>query len=122
MVIELRAEEHVIHRKTVQFCHSRHAQTRQRHFVPMMTFTVPGGRTFQGEYRTTHSENIRADVWQASADTDAVVLGVSFSLKRQILLNTLHVLMQGKASTVTLDSGLTISSYPPASRKPSNSR
>jgi hypothetical protein len=122
MIIELRADEHVIQRKTVPFCHSRHAQTRQQHFAPMMTFALPGGRSFQGEYRTMRAETIQADVWQANADTDAVVLGVSFALKRQILLNTLHLLVPGKARTDTIDSGLTISSYPPSSRKTSNNR
>ena len=122
MIIELRADEHLLHRKTVKFCHSRHAQRWQRHFATILTFAVAGGRTYQDEYRTTRAEAIRADIWQASADTDAVVLGVSFASKRQILLNTLHILMPGKSRTDTIDRGLTVTSYPASARKPSNDR
>jgi hypothetical protein len=122
MVVELRADEHLIQRRTVRFCHLLNARDKERGFRLMMSSLMRGGRTFQGEYVTTRSETIHADVWQAGADSDAVILGVSFANKRQIFLNTLHILMPGKARTDTLDLGLTIASYPVRPRQPYNER
>lgn len=122
MVVELRADEHLIQRNTVRFCHLLNARDKERGFRLMMSAPMRGERTFQDEYRTKRAEAIRADVWQAAADTDAVIVGVSFASKRQILLNTLHFLVPGKARTDTLDRGLTIASYPVPVRKPYNDR
>jgi hypothetical protein len=76
------------------------------------SFQFSGGHTFQGTYHTKNSERIEADVWQAGADADDIVLGVSFVLRNQILLNTIHIVKPGESTQSELDPGLLIKTYP----------
>jgi hypothetical protein len=71
---------------------------------------------FGGQYRARKADNIEGDIWQASSDTDALILGVSFATKHQILLNTLHVAKVHAKSTAELDKGLYITTYPVVAR------
>jgi hypothetical protein len=77
-------------------------------------FHFVGGHTFQGQYRTRSTESIEGDIWQASGDPDALILGISFDegKHKQILLNTLHVARPEKQSSSELDRGLFITTYP----------
>jgi hypothetical protein len=76
------------------------------------SFRFSGGHTFQGTYHTKNSERIEANVWQAGADADDIVLGLSFALPNQILLNTTHIVEPGKSTQSNLDPGLVIKTYP----------
>jgi len=55
---------------------------------------------------------------QAGADPAAILLGVSFATKQQVLLNTIHIARPGKASISEIDRGLTVRTFP-VSRKQS---
>ena len=75
-------------------------------------FYFGGGHTFQGEYHTTERQRIEGNIWQAGADPDALLLGVSFMTKNQILLNTLHVAKPDKATGTMVDPGVVVRTYP----------
>jgi hypothetical protein len=75
-------------------------------------FYFSGGHTFQGQYHTKASDKIEGDIWQAGADPDAVLLGLSFATKDQVLLNTIHIAKPGKASQTKVDSGIVVKTYP----------
>jgi hypothetical protein len=55
------------------------------------SFHFPGGPTFQGLYHTKNTEIIEGSIWQAGADPDDILLGVSFLVHDQVLLNTIHI-------------------------------
>jgi hypothetical protein len=76
------------------------------------TFHFPGGHTFQSEYHTRKAETIEGTIWQAGADPDAILLGVSFMANNQVLLNTIHIAKPGKNTELTLDTGLVMKTYP----------
>ena len=68
-------------------------------------------------------DSIEGNVWQAGAESDGVILGVSLMTKQQIVLNTLHFASADTACTSVLDSGLVIVTRPSrrrASRTPPN--
>lgn len=76
------------------------------------TFHFPGGHTFQSRYHTRKTETIEGTIWQAGADPDAILLGVTFMAKKQVLLNTIHIAKPGKSTEFTLDTGLVMKTYP----------
>jgi hypothetical protein len=77
-----------------------------------LVFSFKGGHVFQGEYHTTPTQTIEENVWQAGTNPGAILLGISFATDKQVLLNTIHVAEQGRASTAEIDPGLTVRTFP----------
>jgi hypothetical protein len=75
-------------------------------------FRFSGEHLFQGEYRTRLTDAIVGNIWQAGGESDALILGISFDTKKQILLNTLHVASPDKQVSSELNKGLFITTYP----------
>jgi hypothetical protein len=80
----------------------------------ILAFTFKGGRTFQGEYQTTSAEPVEGNIWQAGADADGLLLGVSFVSKKQnqILLNTIHIAQPDRRSAEEVDTGIFVETFP----------
>jgi hypothetical protein len=70
------------------------------------------GHVFQGEYRTTRSQNIEGNVWQSGTDPGVILFGLSFPTGKQVLLNTIHVAQLGRASRSEIDPGITVRTFP----------
>ena len=49
---------------------------------------------------------VEGNIWEAGSDPDAILVGVSFATKDQVLLNTLHIAEMGKTTTSQLARGL----------------
>jgi len=75
-------------------------------------FHFVGSHTFQRQYRTHPTDSIEGDIWQASGERDALVLGISFETKKQVVLNTLHIARPTKRSSSEIDKGLFVTTYP----------
>lgn len=80
----------------------------------ILAFTFKGGRTFQGEYQTTSGETVEGNIWQAGADADDLLLGVSFVSKKQnqILLNTIQIAQPDRRSVEEVDTGIFVETFP----------
>jgi hypothetical protein len=76
-----------------------------------IVFHFKGGRIFQGEYRTLPTQTIEANVWQAGADPDTLLLGVTFVSDR-VLLNTIHLAKPGSPSESQMDRGIVVKTFP----------
>jgi hypothetical protein len=77
-----------------------------------LVFSFKGGHVFQGEYHTTPTQTIEGNVWQSGTDPGVILFGLSFSTKKQELLNTIHVAKLGSASTSEIDPGLMVRTFP----------
>ena len=77
-----------------------------------LAFSFRGGQS----YHASATENIEGNIWLASGDSDALVLGVSFSTKKKILLNTLFVAKPDVMSVSEIDPGIVIRTFPLPSR------
>jgi hypothetical protein len=77
-----------------------------------LVFSVTGGHAFQGEYHTTPAQTIEGNIWQAGSDPGVILLGVSFSTNKQVLLNTIHIAKPGKVSVSEIDRGLAVRTFP----------
>jgi hypothetical protein len=120
MAVELRVDGHLPQRAVVPLCHLRRSAIEQRQYDARLVFRFGGGRTFRDELTTRRADTIEGNIWQASADQDEVTLGVSFMTKRQVLLNTLYVLVPGRRVTTILERGITVTSYPALASQPSD--
>jgi len=76
-----------------------------------IVFHFKGGRVFQGKYRTLATQTIEANIWQAGADSDALLLGVTFVSDR-VLLNSIHVAKPDSTSESQLDRGVVVRTFP----------
>lgn len=76
-----------------------------------MVFHFKGGHVFQGEYRTSNTQTIEANIWQAGADPDSLLLGVTFVSDR-VLLNTIHVAKPDSSSVSQVDRGIVVRTFP----------
>ena len=83
------------------------------------SFFIVGGHTFQDEYHTKSTDKITVDIWEAGADPGDLILGIAFTAKEQILLNTAHIVKLDKVSRFDLDRGLVARSYPLNVKAPS---
>src|SRR5262249_21986459 len=79
---------------------------------PKLVFSFKSGHVFQGKYHTTPTQTIEGNVWQAGTDPGVIMLGITFSTKKQVLLNTIHVADVDKASVYEIDPGLTVRTFP----------
>lgn len=92
-------------------------QTRRK-----LVFFLKGGHVFQGEYCTTPAQTIEANIWEAGGDPGDLLWGVSFMTKRQVLLNTIHIMKPDRLSVSTLDRGLVVKTNPVAGSRTTEHR
>jgi hypothetical protein len=78
-----------------------------------LVFTFRCARKFQGEYQTSNAEMIEGNIWQAGADADDLLLGISFVSKKQnqILLNTTQIARPTSRSAEEVDTGIFVETF-----------
>ncbi len=58
------------------------------------------------DVRTPAGERIEGNVWRAGADSDAVLLGISFVSRDRVLLNTIHIAALDSSTAFPLAAGI----------------
>jgi len=91
----------------------------ERNSLPAATLstTLQTVRSHFGEPSRTPLE---VDFWEASADPDALVLGISFNSKQQVWLNTVHVAFADREAVAELAPGVSLKTYPKVPKEPPN--
>ena len=64
------------------------------------------------EDRTGLNHRLTCQLWQAGADPDAVVIGVTFADEQKIYMNTVHIARPGKRNETEVADGLVVLTYP----------
>jgi hypothetical protein len=105
-----------IYRSFLVICRINSADVRPEEAAPNIAFSFKGGHTFQDQYRTTSGEAIEGKIWQVGREPDGLLLGVSFSTKHQVLLNSIHFAKPDSLSESELDPGLVIRTHPTPAR------
>ena len=72
----------------------------------ILEFTLP--TKAQQRLRTPAKVAVEGNIWEAGSESDSVLLGISFSTKDQVLLNTLHIAEMGRTSSSELVPGLIV--------------
>lgn len=117
MQVEIVVDGQAVYRSRFHACRlARSQQVDEAEQKTMYQFYFSGGHTWQDEYHTSKSDKIEGIIWEAGADPDDIVLGVSFATDKQILLNTVHIVKPGTPTQARLDRGVLIKTYPIATK------
>jgi hypothetical protein len=101
----------VIYRSSFPICPTSE-HPNDPHQKTIVAFTFKGGHVFQGEFHTTRKQTIEGNIWEAGTDPGSILFGISFSTKKQVLLNTVHVAKRGRESASEIDRGLIVRTFP----------
>ena len=112
MGLEVLLSGKTIHRSSFPVCRISDLSEELGPKQKTLAFSFKGGHVFQGEYATRREQTIEVNVWQAGADPGAILFGVSFTSKNQVLLNTIHIAKPGRATTTEIDRGLLVRTFP----------
>lgn len=110
--IDLLANGRTIHHSSLPICRVNREDLKPEQGQEKIVFFLKGGHTYQNQYRTVPAQRVEVHIWQAGMEADGLSLGVSFSTKHQVLLNSLHFAMPDRPSQTKLDRGLVIKTYP----------
>ncbi len=122
MGIEVTLDGKSVFKSSFPICKTTEAPRSPDGKQKILAFTFKGGRVFQGEYHTTVAETVDGNIWQAGADADDLILGVSFATKQQILLNTVHIARPDRPSAEQVDTGIVVATFQISPSPPSAPR
>jgi hypothetical protein len=110
--LEIFADGKSIYRSSLRICRMPSEDVPPLKEAPRLAFLFRGGHAFRTEHRTNPKEIIDANIWQAGGEADGLLMGISFSTKSRVLLNTVHLAKADHASESQLDRGLVMRTYP----------
>jgi hypothetical protein len=120
MTVEVKVQGITVNKVTMPLCRAPRAQSNSQgdqaridfSFRPTHPVEWKGYR--EGTDRTNPGQVIEGALWQAGAEADGVLTGVSFSTPNRILMNTIHIAHPDRRDESTIADGLTIATYPGA--------
>ncbi len=112
MGLDLLVEGRIVYHSGFRACLMERTDANAQGESKTRAFYFSGGHNFQGVYATTKEEQVEGNIWEAGADPDDILLGVSFATLNQVLLNTIHIVKPGKPTQSTLDRNVIIKTYP----------
>jgi hypothetical protein len=102
----------VIHRSEFPICPIHDPSEEVNSTKKTVVFHFKGGHVFQDEYRTSPTETIEGNIWQAGTDPGVILLGLYFTDGSRILLNTIHIAKADGESSDVIDRGLIVRTFP----------
>jgi hypothetical protein len=117
--LEVQLDGTTLHESVFPICRAdRSSPVSQGQRIGKIHFTFTPGRAIVWEgYRDTRDttkagQPLDAEIWQAGADTDAILMGVSFSDTRYTYANTIHIAHPAGRDKSELATGLTVMTEP----------
>ena len=126
MTLEVRLDKDIIYQSAIPLCHARRdsansqGQEHRIHFTfrPRRSITWTGYRD-QVDL-TGAAQALEGDMWEAGADPDALLIGVTFADADKIYINTIHIAHPTQRDETEIARGLVVASYP--ARKTSDAK
>ena len=119
MSIEIQLDGSTISRTEFPVCRAeRDRPESQGQHIGRIRFSFKPSRSIVWKgYRdekdvTKAGQTLDADIWQAGADPDALVIGVSFSDRNAIHMNTIHIAHPTRRDESEVAQGLNVISFP----------
>jgi len=119
MAIEVRLDGATICKAEFPVCHAdRERVESQGQWIGKIRFSFSPSRSiiWKGYRDTTDitkaGQVLKADLWQAGADPDDLLIGVSFSDQNTIYMNTIHIAHPTRRDESEIAKGLTVVTYP----------
>jgi hypothetical protein len=121
MTLELQLDKVAIYQSTFPLCRAERSSadsqaraTAEFVFRPERAITWKGYR--DNDVTSQANQRIEANLWQAGADPDSLLIGVTFSDDSQIYMNTIYIAYPSRREETSIADGLVIATYPAASR------
>ena len=118
MMLEVRLDQRVIYKTSFPLCRAERSSTYSNGQNTRLRFSfTPGRAIIWTGYRdkaetTAPSQTLHGDIWLSGADPTDLLLGVSFSDKDSIYMNTIHIAYPDKPNQTEVASGLTVRTTP----------
>jgi hypothetical protein len=118
MNLEVRLDGRTIYKSTLPLCRaSRKSVESQGEAARVQFYFRPRRAIKWSGYRhvaetTRPGQAIEADLWQAGADPNDLLIGISFSSSSRIYMNTVLVAHPGRRDETTVAKGLVVTTYP----------
>lgn len=119
MKIELRLDAALLFDATFPLCRANRGSIASQGAEGRMDFVFRAPRTItwaRDHQKSVANDLIEADFWLAGSDPDALILGVSFTDPKRILLNSLHPAFPERRSESEMSEGLVVITYPAAEK------
>jgi len=119
MSLEVRLDRKVIYKSTLPICQVERStvQRQGEHQLLRFSFTPKRAIAWKG-YRdddadtTAPNQRIEGNVWLAGSDPDALLLGVTFSMRRTLYMNTVHIAHPFRRDQTEIAPGLFVITEP----------
>ena len=123
MTLEVRLDNATIYESTFPVCHGLRGDSSDQgqrsstrfSFTPQRAIRWAEGADVVA--RTRPQQRLQMDLWQAGADPEDVLIGVSVSDGRRIYTNTVHIALPTSRRQSTLAPGVTVATYPAEAKK-----
>jgi hypothetical protein len=119
MGIEIQLDDTIVYQSVFPVCRVDRADpVSQGQRIGKIHFTFRPGRPIVWEgYRDTKDTTkaghlLEADLWQAGADPDDLIIGLSFADARTIYMNTVHIAHPSQRDESVVAAGLRVVTYP----------
>jgi len=118
MTLEVRLDDVRLYQVSFPICRAGRASSHRQGQAGRFSFWFEPRRAivwtaYRDDPDTTRARQlVEGDVWQAGADPDDLVLGVSFIAPDRIMTNTTHIARPGVSDTAQIARGLVIITYP----------
>jgi hypothetical protein len=118
MTLEVRLDSASVYQSTFPLCRGDSASGASQGQDARIAFWFEPRRSiiWQGykdaDDTTRPRRRIEGDIWEAGADTDDLLLGVSFSTSGRILMHTTHPAHPTRADSTYIAKGLIVLTYP----------
>jgi len=112
LAIRVSLDRKTLFHRVVPICRSATRDKRSLTFA----FAASRGITWTGygdtDLRTAKAERIEGDIWLAEGEVDELLLGISFSTKTTIVMNTVHRAKPTEQTASEIEKGLVITTQP----------
>jgi len=118
MVIEVRLDKQLLHTTSVPLCHAQRDDTRTQdesrsvivRFTPSRAIEWSGYRDQPDVSPPGHK--LELTLWQAGADPDDLLIGVSAAGDEMLYMNTIHIAHPSQRDESEIADGLVVVTYP----------
>jgi hypothetical protein len=118
ITVEVTQDSKIIYTSSFPICHVRRNDIMPEPKQRLLSFVLDSKKNRY--FGVKKSAQLKGNIWEAGADPDAIILGVSFDTKEQVFLNSIFILYPDKPSQSGLVKGLVIKTFPASLQSTSN--
>jgi len=118
ITVEVTQDSNIIYTASFPICHVRRGDIMPEPKQRLLSFVLDSKK--HKYFGAKKGAQLEGNIWEAGADPDDIILGVSFDTKEQIFLNSIFILYPDKLSQSELAKGLVIKTFPASLQPTSN--